>query len=318
MQASIAVAREAANAAAKSAAASARAVVDIQRALIVPTQFHSTAIVRNDRVIAYRITAVFENTGTTVARRFTGTASIVMWKGLLPEDFKYPDRMEAIAPNAFVAPRLKIPFPVDIAIQDLLDIMNKKMRGFIYGWVEYDDVFTSSARRRTEFCVEIEVIGNPLVTPSKGAPESRQARGRRLLWALLDPEDITQPMKIASTNQAKNRQSGTARADTAPCRQSDPLSGPLVRTPYTATPFRAIVMAIAIVPVRQIVGVRTAAVCGSRLTARDRSSARLRALCACPAPARPFPRRGRAAAARRRPRGAARCSRYLRLSLGPG
>jgi hypothetical protein len=121
-----------------------------------------------------------------------------MWKGPLPEDFKYPDRMEAIAPNAFVAPRLKIPFPVDIAIQDLLDIMNKKMRGFIYGWVEYDDVFTSSARRRTEFCVEIEIIGNPLVMPSKG---------RRLLWALLDPEDITQPMKIASINQAKSRPS---------------------------------------------------------------------------------------------------------------
>jgi uncharacterized membrane protein YgcG len=46
LQASIAVAQEAANAAAKSAAASARAVLDIQRALIVPTQFQSTAIVR--------------------------------------------------------------------------------------------------------------------------------------------------------------------------------------------------------------------------------------------------------------------------------
>jgi len=68
IQASIAVAQEAANAAAKSAAASARAVLDIQRALIVPTQFQSTAIVRSDRVIAYRITAVFENAGTTVAR----------------------------------------------------------------------------------------------------------------------------------------------------------------------------------------------------------------------------------------------------------
>jgi hypothetical protein len=44
LQASIAVAQEAANAAAKSAAASVRAVVDIQRALIVPTQFHSTAM----------------------------------------------------------------------------------------------------------------------------------------------------------------------------------------------------------------------------------------------------------------------------------
>src|SRR5262245_62696791 len=78
--------------------------------------------------------------------------------------------MQAIAQNAFSAPRHKIPVPVDIAVQDLLDIMNRKMRGFIYGWVEYDDVFTSSARRRTEFYVEIEIIGNPVVMPSKGAP----------------------------------------------------------------------------------------------------------------------------------------------------
>jgi hypothetical protein len=169
MQASIAVAREAASAAAKSAAASERALVDIQRALIVPIQFLSTAIVRNDRVIAYRIAVLFENTGATVAKRFTGTANIVMWNGPLPEDFKYPDRMEAIAPSAFVGARGKIPFPVDIAIQDLLDIMNKKMRGFIYGWVEYDDVFTPSVRRRTEFCAEIEVIGSPLIVPNKGA-----------------------------------------------------------------------------------------------------------------------------------------------------
>jgi hypothetical protein len=84
LQASIAVAQEAANAAAKSAAASARAVLDIQRALIVPTQFQSTAIVRNDRVIAYRITAIFENTGTTVARRFTGTANIVCGRDRCP------------------------------------------------------------------------------------------------------------------------------------------------------------------------------------------------------------------------------------------
>jgi len=159
MQAAIAVAQEMANAAAKSAAA-----------LIVPTQFLSTAIVRNDRIIAYRITALLENTGTTVARRFTGTANIIMWKGPLPEDFKYPDRVAAVPPSAFVGPRAKIPFPVDIAIQDLLEIMNKRMRGFIYGWVEYDDVFTSSARRRTEFCAEIEILGNPSIMPNKGSP----------------------------------------------------------------------------------------------------------------------------------------------------
>jgi hypothetical protein len=78
-------ARRAANAARKSADVAERALVDIQRALVVPTRFQSDVMVRNKQIIAYLMTAIFENTGTTVAKRFTGTANTVMWDGPLPD-----------------------------------------------------------------------------------------------------------------------------------------------------------------------------------------------------------------------------------------
>ena len=52
-------------------------------------------------------------------------------------------------------------FPLDIAIQDIIDIQNNTKIGLIYGWTEYADIFEGTPRRRTEFCVKIEVVGDP-------------------------------------------------------------------------------------------------------------------------------------------------------------
>jgi hypothetical protein len=145
-----------------------RALTDIQRALVVPTRFQSDTLVRNDQIIGYQLTAILENTGNTVARRFTGTANVVLWDGSLPEDFKYPDRQEIGPGRAFVGPHVVTPYPIGVAIQDILDIMNKKKKGFYYGWVEYSDIFTHPKLRRTEYCVEIEVIGDPTILRKVG------------------------------------------------------------------------------------------------------------------------------------------------------
>jgi hypothetical protein len=161
-QVSIAAAQKAANIAERS-------LVEIQRALVVPVKFQCDVLLRGERIVGYLVTAILENTGTTVAKRFTGTANIVMWDGPLPEDFKYPDRTVVAPATAYVGPHVVAPYPIAIAIQDLIDIMNKKKRGFFYGWVEYDDVFSSTMRRRTEFCTEIEINGNPLIRHEKGS-----------------------------------------------------------------------------------------------------------------------------------------------------
>ena len=36
-------------------------------------------------------------------------------------------------------------------------------RLFIWGWVEYDDIFSDTPRHRTEFCLELRVLGDPEV-----------------------------------------------------------------------------------------------------------------------------------------------------------
>ena len=42
-------------------------------------------------------------------------------------------------------------------------------RGFFYGWVEYSDLFNATTRRRTEYCAEIQVNGEPRIKPERGA-----------------------------------------------------------------------------------------------------------------------------------------------------
>lgn len=32
---------------------------------------------------------------------------------------------------------------------------------YIWGWVDYDDIFDGTERHRTEFCFELMIVGNP-------------------------------------------------------------------------------------------------------------------------------------------------------------
>jgi hypothetical protein len=162
MQDSIAVAK-------RSAEVAENSIVQLQRALIVLTNFNIDTLVRGQSIIGYQISAMFENTGNTIAKRYTGNANIVMWDGDLPPAFPFADRQSVGVANGFVGPRVKVPFPISIAIQDVLDILKKKRRGFMYGWVEYEDVFEIGRKRRTEFCVELDIIGDPLVRSEKSS-----------------------------------------------------------------------------------------------------------------------------------------------------
>jgi hypothetical protein len=166
------VAKRAADAADRSAEVAERSLVQLQRALVVPTNFVVTTIVnRQNRIIGYMVTAHFQNTGNTPAKRFTGTANTYVLEGTLPEDFRYPDRVAADPAHGTVGPRVIVPYPISIAIQDIVDIQQGRKKGFMYGWVEYSDIFESTKRRRTEFCVRIEVNGDPTVLqPAQGGP----------------------------------------------------------------------------------------------------------------------------------------------------
>lgn len=163
MRASVAVAK-------RSADIAERSLVEIQRALVIVNKFSINPLARDNKIIGYRVTAEFVNTGNTVAKRFTGTANYVLFQNEIAADFKYPDRTEAAPNHGLVGPRVINPFPIDIAIQDIIEIREKKQHGYMYGWVEYNDVFEITRKRRTEFCVEILVVGEPLRVKDPPSP----------------------------------------------------------------------------------------------------------------------------------------------------
>jgi hypothetical protein len=155
--------KESIAAAVRAADVAERSLVEIERALIIPIKIGVNTLARGkDQIIGYRIVLQFKNCGRTVAKRFTGTFNALMWDGELPKDFQYPDRTVA-GPASTVGPEVILPFQIDIAIQDVLAIAEKRKNGFIYGWVEYDDIFRTTVKRRTEMCAKIEITGSPLV-----------------------------------------------------------------------------------------------------------------------------------------------------------
>jgi hypothetical protein len=55
---------------------------------------------------------------------------------------------------------------VDLFIQDAVAVFEKKKRALIYGWIEYDDIFPNSPKRRTELCMEVEIFADPREIPN--------------------------------------------------------------------------------------------------------------------------------------------------------
>jgi hypothetical protein len=48
-----------------------------------------------------------------------------------------------------------------VAIADVKKVVAKTYRLFVWGWIDYDDVFEGTPRRRTEFCFDVEADERP-------------------------------------------------------------------------------------------------------------------------------------------------------------
>jgi len=175
MEASIAAAQ-------RSADIAERSLLEIQRALIVPTDFSINQMVNDEKdIIGYRVTAILRNKGNTAAKNVLGNANAVILEGDLPDAFPFADRDSPGVTGSVLGPDVPATYPIDIALQDIISIMLKTRRGYIYGWTEYNDIFEGTAKRRTEYCIEIEVVGNPEILhgqPGAGAVLGFRVYGR--------------------------------------------------------------------------------------------------------------------------------------------
>jgi hypothetical protein len=143
-----------------------RALKTTQRAFVYKKQTNVVAVIypAGTSVVEWSLTPDWENSGTTPTKR---GLSHVSWKrfptGVGPESIDFADQWGANVrrdrSRVFIAPKGSIwGQTVSIPVADLL-LPNQSC--FVWGWVDYDDIF--DIRHRTEFCIEIELRGDPAV-----------------------------------------------------------------------------------------------------------------------------------------------------------
>lgn len=115
-------------------------------------------------LVGLQTSATLENTGNTPTRRAVAHASMRIFNGEIPENFEFTDLDERHPVNIFIAPTKWVgSLNFEITRDELIRCINKKRRIFIWGWIDYDDIFLETARHRTEFCYEVNVINDPSV-----------------------------------------------------------------------------------------------------------------------------------------------------------
>ena len=149
------------------------ALISAQRAYVFLREFRLNLIKNplNEEIQICTIQPVWENTGATPTR---GGRAHVNWKFFersVPAEFDFPDFDEVgnriLSYDAYkplsVGPKATARAPlIDIEPAILRQVRDLQGRVLIWGWVEYDEVFTDAKRHRTEFCYQLAVTGSPM------------------------------------------------------------------------------------------------------------------------------------------------------------
>lgn len=157
----------------RSADVAERALVTTHRALVFPSKVHAVAGLSQKAgmaVVDWTFFIVWENTGTTPTRHLYMHTNWKPFDSALTDDFDFPDLSSpSVRPKIVLGPKTTTwSGGCEIPIAVLIDASEKRKRVYLWGWVEYNDVFDTQPRHRTEFCVEIVVAGDPKVAHAPG------------------------------------------------------------------------------------------------------------------------------------------------------
>ena len=122
-------------------------------------------LISNNEVGSWSFMPMVRNSGDTPTRHAVAECwfQIVDASIGLPDNFDFPNKPQGkfskflIGPNAMNG----IDGP-EISVEDLTDATDAigKTKVYMWGWIEYNDVFENTERHRTEFCVEIKPVAN--------------------------------------------------------------------------------------------------------------------------------------------------------------
>jgi hypothetical protein len=165
MKASIKVATDAARAAIVSnqisittAERQLRAYVSVQQVNMIthrqPDRMGAHGVVSGS-IHTYEFSFILKNGGHTPATGVVTNISICKFPDGIPADFGFPDS-ETFG-YGLIGPQIEWHTPSkSISAAELEAIGPAQPKWFLWGWVEYNDIFFSTIRHRTEICFEIE------------------------------------------------------------------------------------------------------------------------------------------------------------------
>jgi hypothetical protein len=173
----IAATQASAAAAGKSAKIANDSLVKLQRAFVVFKGARRGERYRDDsRAIStdvrdaqfISITVELENSGATPTRKLRAHMSFSEFgPNGFPAGFAYLDADTGEEPTTFVVgPRAAFDMaPFGISFAALERIRDKTTSGYLWGWVEYDDIFDETPRHRTEVCMRITTVVGGISDP---------------------------------------------------------------------------------------------------------------------------------------------------------
>jgi hypothetical protein len=114
---------------------------------------------------------VWENSGSTRTKRLFMDSSWRSFSPDMPDDFDFPSWTTALPQPIMLGPKAttwggECTIPINI----LLAANKGECKIYLWGSVEYNDVFEGTPRHRTEYCVEVRVTGNPHLYQDGGQP----------------------------------------------------------------------------------------------------------------------------------------------------
>lgn len=102
----------------------------------------------------YRISVVVENVGATPTRFGLGNINWELRDDELPDDFQFPDG--GIVEFAAIGARGTFNTPdFFMTFSNIEKVIAKQKKLYVWGWIDYNDVFEDTPRHRTEYCFDI-------------------------------------------------------------------------------------------------------------------------------------------------------------------
>ncbi len=174
-------------------------LISAQRAYVFLREFDvaMTKNPLNDEIQTCTIQPIWENTGTTPTRKGRGHVNWKYFDKSVPEDFDFADfdelgnriqSYDSYKPLT-VGPRAMALSPV-ISMEPaiLRQVRDQQGKLLIWGWAEYDEVFSDAPRHRTEFAYLVVVSGSP--ASHVGFSQFKQHNG-------VDEDCMKQPTVLA-------------------------------------------------------------------------------------------------------------------------